>query len=61
MRAESGDIVDAFGIELPVWTLLAATGAVGLLLLSIASRRAQQDRKAAAAANLRAPSPRSYG
>lgn len=42
MRAESGDIVDAFGIELPVWTLWAATGAVGLLLLSIASRRVQQ-------------------
>lgn len=34
--AEPGDIVDAFGIKLPEWTLWAAGGVVGALILSIA-------------------------
>lgn len=37
MKADFGDnVVDLLGIELPTWTIYAATGLVGLLFLQIA-------------------------
>lgn len=36
MQTEGYDVDELLGVELPPWTLLAATGLVGLLLLRIA-------------------------
>lgn len=36
MQSKGFDVGELLGVELPPWTLLAATGLVGLLILRIA-------------------------